>query len=324
MSIRKDYLRPCRITATLFLAVAILVLWANSVSALPSEGAFTTPAHSIPFILVDTTQQQPKGKLSRRARIVLEQQAEDKANGGIDTTFDVLAAIRLLPRDSSARMEQFTAVRADLQMVNPLRPKTVPLYLSDPVQMKYRDALDSTKWVYHVRRTFGNWDARIPLDIPFKEYANLRLQRTIRSNWETLAQAYTLEGEKKTGLSELFGKVTNIQIPVPKNPIFSIFGPNIINLHINGGVDVTAGFRNTKNDLIASDPLSQSRSEPEFKQDVQVTVAGEIGDKLKINADWDTKRTFEYENQLRVKYTGYEDEMIQSIEAGNVSLPLSS
>jgi cell surface protein SprA len=283
-----------------------------------------TTSSFAPAFLPDTIAQEGTKQLSRRARIIMEQQAEQKANGEIDTTFNALAAIRALPRDSSARMEQFKAVRIDPLVVNPLRPKTDLLYLPDPLQIRYRDVLDSAQWIYHIRRSLGNWDTKIPIDLSFKEYAQMRLQRTIRSNWETLAQAYTLESEKQKGLGELFGKVTNIQIPVPKNPIFSIFGPNIINLHINGGVDVTAGFRNTKNDLIASDPLSQSRSEPEFKQDVQVTVAGEIGDKLKISADWDTKRTFEYENQLKVKYTGYEDDMIQSIEAGNVSLPLSS
>lgn len=36
------------------------------------------------------------------------------------------------------------------------------------------------------------------------------------------------------------------------------------------------------------------------------------------------ERTFEYENQLKIKYTGYDDEIIQSIEAGNVSLQSSS
>jgi len=299
-------------------------LYAATAHASPHEVSFLGPAHPGSFFLGDTTQQQGKAKLSRRARIVLEQQAEAKANGEIDTTFDELAAIRALPRDSSARIEQFQAVRIDPLVVNPLRPKTHPLYLPDPLEVKYKDALDTATWVYHVRRTVNGWDTKIPIDLSFNDYAKIRLQRAIRSNWESLAQAYTLEGEKKAGLGELFGKVTNIQIPIPKNPIFSIFGPNIINLHINGGVDVTAGFRNTKSDLIASDPLSQSRSEPEFQQDVQVTVAGEIGDKLNINADWDTKRTFEYENQLRVKYTGYDDEIIQSVEAGNVSLPLSS
>ncbi|HZY09827.1 MAG TPA: cell surface protein SprA [Bacteroidota bacterium] len=70
--------------------------------------------------------------------------------------------------------------------------------------------------------------------------------------------------------------------------------------------------------------LDQSRSEPDFNQEVRINVNGIVGDKLNILADWNTQRTFEYENQLKIKYTGYEDEIVQSVEAGNVSLQTPS
>ena len=53
-------------------------------------------------------------------------------------------------------------------------------------------------------------------------------------------------------------------------------------------------------------------------------IFGLVGDKLSIQADWSTERTFDYENQLKIKYTGYEDEIVQSVEAGNVSLQTPS
>jgi cell surface protein SprA len=320
----KNHFRWCSAAIVFILAIAIVVLYAGDVEAALSSGVFVPQVSPYTSPPGDTVKPQSKGTLSRRARVLQERAAEQAGQSGVDTSFNELAAIRSLARDSTARMEQFVAYRFDPIAVDPLRPKIHPLYLAEPMFIQTRDVLDSASWTYHVSRKVAGWNSKLPLDYSFDEYSNLRLHRTLRSNWASLAQAYTYAGEKKTGLGELFGKVTNIQIPVPKNPIFSIFGPNIINLHINGGVDVTAGFRNTKNDLIASNPLAQSRNEPEFKQDVQVTVAGEIGDKLKINADWDTKRTFEYENQLKVRYTGYEDEIIQSVEAGNVSLPISS
>ncbi len=61
-----------------------------------------------------------------------------------------------------------------------------------------------------------------------------------------------------------------------------------------------------------------------FKQEVQVTAKGTIGDKLTIDADWNTQRVFDFENQLKLKYTGYADEVIKKIEAGNVSLETKS
>lgn len=249
-----------------------------------------------------------------RAKIFqeLEGSKERKTISALDTT-------RLGAVDSTARLTQFIYVRQDKPYVETQPKKTHPLFLPDPPLVKYRDELDSTRWVYRLRRVVGDADIRIPLEVPLETYTELRLQRALRKNWEELVQP-RLGAEQKTGLAEVMGKITNIEIPVPKNPLFSIFGPNIIRLQINGGVDIHAAFRNTKSDLFTASPLGQSRNEPDFKQEVQVTVKGEIGDKLKISADWNTQRTFDYENQLKVQYTGYEDEIVQSVEAGNVSL----
>ncbi len=86
---------------------------------------------------------------------------------------------------------------------------------------------------------------------------------------------------------------------------------------------IHGAWRNETTEGVTASRLGNTRNEPDFKQQVQINVNGTIGDKLNISADWNTERTFEYENQLKIKYTGYEDEIIQSIEAGNVSLQTS-
>lgn len=261
--------------------------------------------------------------MSRRAR------ALEKRSQSVDTTdvtksaARILEAIKALPRDSSARLA-FQHVRRDEQVVNLLSRPSHALYLPDPMIIRTQQTLDSTRLEYRVRRLYGTMDTRIPQTFTLDEYRELRLRQTIRKNWEAKAHAYELETDKKKGLGDLFGSVTNIEIPVPKNPIFSIFGPNIIRIQINGAVDIHGAFRNTASDLFLNNPLAQSRSEPDFSQEVQVNVKGQIGDKLTLDADWNTQRQFEYENQLKVHYKGYDDDIIQSVEAGNVSLTTNS
>ena len=272
----------------------------------------------------DTTRQRTSGVLSRRARALQKKRASVDTTSPFLTTARILDSIRALPPDSSARLAQLQHVRRDMPTVNLIQPRTHPIYLPDPALVRTQHVLDSSRYAYRIRRVIGGEDTRIPLDLSFEEYRKVRLEQTIRKNWEDLAQAYEIATEKKKGLGELFGQVTNIEIPVPKNPLFSIFGPNIIRLQINGAVDIHGAFRNTKSDLFVNNPLGQSRSEPDFSQEVQVNVKGEIGDKLKIDADWNTNRQFEYENQLKVRYTGYEDDIVQSVEAGNVSLATNS
>lgn len=275
---------------------------------------------------VRTATQQPT-QPSRRQRAILRREGKlvepERRALTVDTT-GALAAIRELPRDSSARLAVLHHIRRDPPTVPlPLR-RQHPLYLDVGNQLKPTHVLDGKELRYRVEWKLAGKDVRIPIEMTFEEYREYRRRLTERKNWEQLAQSYQLEEEKKKGLGELFGEVTNIEIPVPKNPLFSIFGPNIIKLQINGAVDIHAAFRNTKSDVYTSSAFGQERNEPDFNQEVQVNVKGEIGDKLTINADWNTQRTFEYENQLRVKYTGYEDEIIQSVEAGNVSLQTNS
>ncbi len=275
------------------------------------------------LVLQDTTRRRPAGTLSRRARALEKKRSSIDTSDVTKNVARILEAIKALPRDSSARLA-FGYVRRDEDVVNLLSRPIHALYLPDPMVLRNQQTLDSAQFVYHVRRLYGTMDTRVPLDYTLDEYRDLRLKQTVRRNWESKVHAYELEGEKKKGLGDLFGSVTNIEIPVPKNPIFSIFGPNVIRLQINGAVDIHGAFRNTKSDLFLNNPLAQSRSEPDFSQEVQVNVKGQIGDKLSIDADWNTQRQFEYENQLKVHYKGYDDDIIQSIEAGNVSLTTNS
>jgi len=271
----------------------------------------------------DTTKRLSTGVLSRRARALLQKRATVDTST-VKSAAKILEAIKALPRDSSARLLHFGHVRRDAPTVDLSQEPTHPMYLPDPYTVRTQQTLDSTRFVYHVRRLLGTSDTRVPLDLSLDEYRKVRLKQYLQKNWEDAAHAYQLGSDKKKGLGDLFGSVTNIEIPVPKNPLFSIFGPNKILLSINGAVNIHGAFRNTTSDLFVNNPLGQSRSEPDFSQEVQVNVKGTIGDKLNINADWNTQRTFEYENQLKVNYKGYDDDIIQSVEAGNVSLVTNS
>ncbi|MBK6883752.1 MAG: hypothetical protein IPH05_12585 [Flavobacteriales bacterium] len=59
-------------------------------------------------------------------------------------------------------------------------------------------------------------------------------------------------------------------------------------------------------------PINQRRITTfNFDQRIQLNLVGNIGDKLKINTNYNTQATFDFENQVKLDYTGYEDEIIQ-------------
>jgi hypothetical protein len=226
--------------------------------------------------------------------------------------------------DSTSRLRQWSYRRYDSPVVSPLPGRTYSLFAQPRGSPVRRDvAIDSTGTTILFRESVGGFDVRVPTRMPLSQYVAERLKADRRKMLAEEARKLRDTGPKDD-LGALLSNITQITIPVPPNPLFSIFGKNEIRLNISGAVDIKAGFRNTKSDQTTISRLDQSRNEPDFSQEVQVNVNGSIGDKLNILADWNTRRTFEYENQLKIKYTGYDDEIVRSVEAGNVSLQTPS
>ncbi len=225
--------------------------------------------------------------------------------------------------DSTARIKHFQYVRKDNQFLSFTPKRDFSFYLKPSSKYLRRTVeLDSTGNFVIIKELIANNEVRSSLKIPIDKYIEMKLNSTERDSWKSLGYEYTLQ-EGKDDLGQLFSDITNIEIPLPSVPLLSIFGPPKISLKINGAVDIHGAWRNETTEGVTASLLGNTRNEPDFKQTVQINVSGTIGDKLTIAADWNTKRTFEYENQLKLQYKGYKDEIVQSVEAGNVSLQTS-
>ncbi len=264
-----------------------------------------TPADSLRAAQRDSMRVDSTRRDSLRARLIT------------DSTYVVYL-------DSTARLRQFAPKRSEPPGVEVIPARTYPLFGSRKGSGLRREVtLDTAGANIRIRETIFGEDTRIPVSLPLDEYINVRRKQEFRRLLaEEARRPQALVA--KNDLGELLSSITQIQIPIPPNPIFSIFGKPEIKLNISGAVDIKAGFRSTQTDQTTISRLDQTRNEPDFSQDVQVNVNGTIGDKLNILADWNTQRTFEYENQLKIKYTGYDDEIVRSVEAGNVSLQTPS
>ncbi|HEX7072023.1 MAG TPA: cell surface protein SprA, partial [Rhodothermales bacterium] len=180
--------------------------------------------------------------------------------------------------------------------------------------------MDSTGRYYIARELVNAEDVRSPLRMDYETYRKYRLERDLRDNWAALAEQ---RSARQLGSNNPFG--FNIVIPGGRESAFStIFGKNEVDLRVNGQADINAGFDYRKSEQQAAFTGQSSQVDPTFKQDLRLGIRGTIGDKLNVDVSWDTQSQFDYQNQLRLQYTGYEDEIIQRIEAGNVILQTPS
>ncbi len=229
-------------------------------------------------------------------------------------------SVRKLPVDSTARIKYFKYIAPYNYGTKP-NTTISPILLGNSDNIKYDVSFDSLNNVI-IRETFNGEDIKAPLVMPINVYLKLLSQQKQKSIFLDIVNA-KFQGNTQDDLSKLFEKITNITIPLPFKSE-TIFGPPTINLSINGIIDITASYQKITSTQTNTQTADNTQNNINFKQDVQVTARGKVGDKLSIDADWNTTRTFDFENQLKLKYEGYADEVIQKIEAGNVSLDTKS
>jgi cell surface protein SprA len=196
---------------------------------------------------------------------------------------------------------------------NPFLPPLVGAWRTDV-------ALDSTALRYRIRERVGDEDVRLPVTVGFDAYRALRrdlaLDRTYR---ELLTQRARQTAQRRGGLG------LSIVVPGGRQSAFStIFGKNEVSLRVSGQADINAGFESRYSERQQAVSSRGTQIDPAFQQDLRLGVVGTIGDKMRINVDWDTRNQFDYQNQVSLRYTGYEDEIVQSVEAGNVLLQTPS
>jgi cell surface protein SprA len=316
--------------STTFVAICLSIIF----SALtPNAQSTTFVKFSENFVVVQDTVGIIYDDIDRRParfrdRREIDWRTRDRDVPGalLDTTItrEELQERLLAPTDSTARLRHFTYRRKDRPYASASgRTRRHPLFLDNKNRVYNRSVeLDSLGTSVIIRETVNGSDVKVPVMMSLDNYIQNRSRTLQREGWERLAYEYEIEyqEERQTDLGDFLTDITTIDIPVPPNPLLNIFGKPGIRLNISGAVDIRAGFRRQKSDQTTLSRIDNTRNEPDFKQDVQINVSGLVGDKLNILADWNTQRTFEYENQLKIRYEGYADEIIQSVEAGNVSL----
>ncbi len=293
----------------------------------PEPAAFLSSPDSIGIIYEDIDRRPARfrdrglpGTLRTRGDISPEEAAGELSREELQRRLEIRV-------DSTARIEQFRHKRRDRNRASISHPRQHPLYLKNNNSLYARSVeLDTSGTNVVIRETFDGKDIKMPVQVSLDDYIEARSRYITRQGWERRAYEYDMEallGEERD-LEDFLSSITTIDIPIPPNPLLNIFGKPGIRLNISGAVDIRAGFRRQKSDQATTSLLGNVRNEPDFKQDVQINVSGLVGDKLNINADWNTQRTFEFENQLKIVYSGYEDEIVRSVEAGNVSLQTPS
>jgi len=193
-----------------------------------------------------------------------------------------------------------------------------PLILKEPSIITPKIELDEDGKGFLIEEKIGNIHYRPPSYITREQYEKIRKQKDLKQFWKENSQKQDEQNPAENNSRRIIP-------PIYVSPKFDrIFGGNYIDIRPNGNINLDFGgiWQRIDNPSI---PVRQQRSGGfNFNQQIALNIQGKIGEKLKVSINQDTKATFEFDNTIKLSYSGLDHDIIKSIEAGNVNLPLSS
>tara|TARA_R110002050_G_scaffold20308_1_gene57548 strand:- start:3625 stop:10806 length:7182 start_codon:yes stop_codon:yes gene_type:complete len=188
----------------------------------------------------------------------------------------------------------------------------------DSIVSKYTYDPDLDRYIYTV--SVGDYDINYPVILTPDQYLELVRREGMKSYFKEKIDAFS--GKKEGSEAARKNLLPNFYV---NNSFFeSVFGGNTIEVIPQGSVAMDLGVIWQKNDNPSLSPRNRTNLSFDFDQRISLSMLGKIGERLQVTANYDTEATFDFQNLVKLDYTPSEDDILQKIEVGNVSMPLNS
>jgi cell surface protein SprA len=207
--------------------------------------------------------------------------------------------------------------------VNPIVPQTISdvkeqstVDLKNPDNIKTTIEYDPATGLYEICTRLGDSEITTPITLTAEEYLEYQQAQSSAAFWK---EKNKIDYSKKKDEFSL----TDMQFDLGLGN--KIFGEGGVKLKTQGSVETKFSIKNNKVDNPSLSESARDKTYFDFDQDIQMSVNGKVGDKVDVNMNYDTEATFDYDaKSIKLRYDGKEDEIIKSLEAGNVSMPVNS
>jgi len=165
-----------------------------------------------------------------------------------------------------------------------------------------------------------NLDARLVArvdSLDYETYMAFRDHQRVTENWNGQVRALLRQSE-----SERRGEL-RMTLALP-SAVESIVGEGGAGLKVSGYRKILFTGRSQWTDQASTSTVKQSKFPSlSMEQISRFTVEGNIGSKISVKVDQDSKRTADLDNRIIIRYKGDEDDILQSVDLGNTTLSLS-
>lgn len=187
-----------------------------------------------------------------------------------------------------------------------------------PKNLDQKVEYDPVSGHYIIYEKIGDIYYRTPSYMTFDEYMDYEGQRQEKNYFNNLAGIKS-EKKSKSGIIDPLDRIN-----LENSLIDRLFGGSEVNINPQGNVDVSIGmlYTSSKNpNLLRPTFFNIDFPNPVIK----MSVDGKIGTKMNLNFNYDTQSSFDFDREIKLGFNSgafSDDDIIKTIEAGNVSLPL--
>ena len=191
------------------------------------------------------------------------------------------------------------------------------LYLGDPsVEIVFDEELGQ----YIITEKIGDYYVDRPIYMTQQEYMDYKLKRDMLDYYQSKISS---TNSKKKG-SEDAQKNLLPTYYVNSDFFESIFGGNTVEVNPQGAIQVDLGLLYQKVDNPQLSERNRSSLTFDFDQQISASIVAKVGTRLRFAAQFDTQSTFNFQNQVKLEYLPNEDDILQKVEVGNISMPVKN
>ncbi|MEQ1553129.1 MAG: cell surface protein SprA [Ferruginibacter sp.] len=183
-------------------------------------------------------------------------------------------------------------------------------YLKNPTNYNDSVVYNSSTRTYTVYEKIGNKYYRIPTTYSFDEFWAMRNKQAENDYFKKRANTTNLLNR---------GKLLKPKLSLTDNLFNRLFGTGKIDITPQGSVDLVLGYQKQLIDNPTLPERNRKNGGLDFQPNIQLNVNANIGDKLKFPINYNTLANFNLDNQIKLDYSGKDDDIIKRFEAGSVS-----
>jgi cell surface protein SprA len=228
------------------------------------------------------------------------------------------------PQEKPARKDTAGTASSTLKYpVKQLIPQTIaevkeqsPVNLKDPANLRTAVEYDPETGLYQIKTKLGDTEIGTPINLTAEEYLRYQQEQSSAAFWKEKNKInYTKKADDFS--------LTDMKFDLGLGD--KLFGEGGVKLTTQGSVETKFSIKNNKVDNPSLSETARNKTYFDFDQDIQMSVNGKVGDKIDVNMNYDTEATFDYDaKSTKLKYEGKEDDIIKSMEGGNISMPTNN